>query len=82
MYGEHQDKIVCIQCVCCNTWIAVRLDPDDLDRRMYGGIPVQDAFCYPSGRPYLSAAERELLITAVCGACYLLLCPSDVLAYD
>jgi ATP-dependent DNA ligase len=34
------------------------------------------------GRPYLTAAERELCISGVCGPCWSLLCPSDPLAYN
>jgi hypothetical protein len=28
--------------------------------------------------PYLSPAERELFITAVCGSCWSLLCPDPI----
>ena len=64
----------------CRKWIALRADLADVERHR-GGILVQDAFVDRHAKPYLSAAERELFISAVCGDCWPLLCPSDPLAY-
>jgi hypothetical protein len=82
MYGERLDRLVAIQCCVCLRWVAVRLDQDDLDRHVRGGGYVQHVFCDRSCKPYLSPAERELFISAVCGDCWALLCPSSPLAYN
>jgi hypothetical protein len=63
MYGERLDKLVCIKCRICGRFTAIRLDPDDLDRHVNGGVFVQFAF------PYLDSGARELLLTATCPAC-------------
>ena len=81
MYGTNL-QLITLQCCVCQQWVALRVDPDDLDRYVKGGVFVQHAFVTRDGKPYLSASERELFITAVCGECYSLLCPSDRLAYN
>jgi len=51
-------------------------------RHVRGGVYVQHAFVDRNGKPYLSAAERELFpaCSGVCASCWKLLCPSDKLA--
>lgn len=82
MYGEKLDKLICVKCRICGRFTAIRLDPADLDRHVRGGIFVQFAFADRSGKPYLSASDRELLLSAVCRNCWDLLCPSSPLAYS
>lgn len=82
MYGEKRDRLITIRCRVCEKWTAIRLDPDDFYRHVRDGVFVQRAFVDRDGRPYLSSAERELFISAVCGGCWSLLCPSDRLAYN
>ena len=76
--------LITMRCVTCGKWYAIRVDRDDLDRHLRDGVFVQHAFVRRDGRPYLSAAERELFpaCSGVCGSCYSLLCPSDRLAYS
>ena len=83
MFGEKLELIT-LRCCVCKTWHALRVDRDDLDRHLRDGVFVQHAFVRRDGRPYLSAAERELFpaCSGVCGSCYSLLCPSDRLAYS
>ncbi len=61
----------------CRKWLVVRVSSGDL-RRHHDGEFVQHAFTNENGVPYLSPAERELFITAVCGSCWSLLCPDPV----
>jgi len=75
VYGETR-QVIAIQCCVCGQWIALRLDKDDLDRHLHRGVLVQDAM------PYLSASDRELVLSRLCESCWSLLCPSDPLAYD
>jgi hypothetical protein len=82
LYGEHLDKLLCVKCRICGRFTAIRLDPDDLDRHLNDGIFVQFDFADRSGKSYLDAGSRELLISGVCPADWTLLCPSDSLAYS
>ena len=81
MFGQKKTKLVLIECACCHMWQVVRLDPEDLERH-HDGIFVQDAFLNRDGTIYLSAAERELLISGFCNACWSRFCSSDPLAYS
>lgn len=71
------DAVITLVCVVCGRHVALRLDADDLERHR-AGVLVQDAFADENGVPYLSAAERELFITATCGDCYALLCADPI----
>jgi Na+-translocating ferredoxin:NAD+ oxidoreductase RnfC subunit len=82
VFGENRDQLTTIRCRVCEKWTAIRLDPDDFYRHVRDGVFVQHAFADRDGKPYLTAAERELFITAVCGSCYSLLCPSNKFAYN
>jgi Fe-S-cluster-containing dehydrogenase component len=82
MYGERLDKLVCIKCRVCERWSVVRIDPADLDRHVRDGLFVQHAFVDRSGKPYLDAGSRELLISKLCAACWDALCPNSPLAYS
>ncbi len=80
MFGEIL-KPVAVQCVVCRTWIAMRLDEEDLACHR-AGVLVQVAFTDQAGVPYLNAGERELFISGVCNECWPLLCPASQLEYD
>jgi hypothetical protein len=83
MHGAKLELIT-LRCVNCGKWVALRVDPDDLDRHLRHGVFVQDAFIDRDGTPYLSPSERELFpaCSGVCSSCWDLLCPSDKLAYS
>jgi hypothetical protein len=78
MHGANLSEVIVLRCVVCKKFVAVRLDPDDWQRHR-NGLFVQDAFTNENGVPYLSPAERELFITAVCGSCWSLLCPDPII---
>lgn len=50
-------------CIMCGTNQSLMVKPDDWLARERGAL-AQDAY------PYLSADDRELLISGVCGICY------------
>jgi hypothetical protein len=77
MHGRNLSTLITLRCVVCGRHVAIRLDADDLERHL-DGVFVQDAFTNENGVPYLSPAERELFITAVCGSCWSLLCPDPI----
>ena len=81
MHGRNLSTLITLRCVVCGRHVAIRLDADDLERHR-DGVFVQDAFTNENGVPYLSPAERELFITAVCGSCWPLLVSSNPLDYD
>jgi hypothetical protein len=59
MHGAKLELIT-LRCVNCGRWVALRVDPGDLDRHLRHGVFVQDAFIDRDGTPYLSPSEREL----------------------
>ncbi len=75
VYGTNRNQFLTPRCVVCGTVVALRVDPEDVER-WRSGMFVQDAFADESGTPYLDAASRELLISASCGDCYAKLCPN------
>jgi hypothetical protein len=82
MFGE-KPELITKQCCVCKKMIPLRVDRDDLDRHVKRGIFVQRAFVRRGdGKPYLTSAERELLISAMCGDCWPLLCSSNPLDYN
>jgi hypothetical protein len=82
MFGDNRSRLLTIRCVTCGRWVAIRVDVDDLRRHVRDGIRVQHAFVDGAAKPYLSAAEREMFVSRVCGDCWIALCPSDKLAYS
>ena len=75
MQGANLSKLILVRCRVCGTWVAIRLDPEDLNLHI-AGVFVQHAF------PYLAPASRELLISSVCPDCWAVFCPSNKLAYN
>ena len=80
MFGENL-QLITIQCCVCKKWVAMRVDPEDFASHEQGMF-VQHTFVQRDGKPYLTAAERELFVSECCDTCYHLLCPSDPLAYS
>lgn len=79
--GGEKLELIAMRCCVCRKWIALRVDPDDLERHR-SGVLVQHAFVTCDGEPYLGAAERELFVSGVCGDCWPLLCESNPSAYS
>ena len=52
-----------VRCIVCNDTFDLMIDPKDLNRWAEGEL-IQDAL------DYLSADERELLLSGHCGACW------------
>lgn len=50
-------------CIYCRAPQEIRLQADDLQKFLAGGF-AQDCF------PYLTASEREFLLSGICGACW------------
>jgi hypothetical protein len=71
MHGTNLQLIV-LRCCVCRRWVALRADIDDLNAHYYGGVYVQHAL------PYLNAADRELVYSGVCAACWCELCPDPI----
>jgi hypothetical protein len=83
MFGERLDKLVCIRCRICGRFTAIRLDAEDLRRHTHDGTYVQDAFIRRDGTAYLSASERELVLTQTCESCWqTLCCPRSQFGWD
>ena len=57
-------ETVSIQCRSCGETKQVVVDPQDMKKWKEEGAFIQDAL------PYLSPADRELLISATCGECF------------
>ena len=75
VYGTNRNQFLTPRCGHCGTVVALRVDPEDVER-WRSGMFVQDAFADQGGVPYLSAAEREMLISASCGDCFERMCPN------
>jgi hypothetical protein len=81
MFGDNR-KLITMRCCVCRQWTTLRVDPEDMDRHRNKGVFVQHAFVDRQGRPYLTPAERELILSGVCNDCWCALCPSDPMAYN
>ena len=73
MFGENL-QLITLRCGVCKRWVALRVDPEDLERHIDGGLFVQHAFVRRDGTAYLSSSERELFLSRCCGGCWDLLC--------
>ena len=63
MVTKERDETVTVTCHRCETRIEIKANTEDLNDWCNGKF-IQDA-C-----PYLSVAERELLISQTCGNCF------------
>lgn len=76
MYNRSimSDKAQIIQvCLECGEPVTMEVNESDLDRWLSGNALVQDAF------PYLSADDREILISGICGKCFDKMFPDDTI---
>ena len=69
MVANNKVKIE-ITCIQCDRDYVIFVYPEDIVKREEGAY-IQDAF------PYLSAGERELMISKICGSCFDEMFPSD-----
>ena len=53
-----------IRCRMCGVDHVILVNKDDFKDWYVGGVHIQDAF------PYLSASERELILSETCGECF------------
>lgn len=51
-------------CITCGQVVDILVNKEDYDLYKQGIVKVQDAF------PYLKPAEREMLISGICGDCF------------
>lgn len=58
-----RDGVVEVQCRSCGRFVDVYVNVDDFNAWQDGEL-IQNAF------PYLSADEREILISRTCGPCF------------
>lgn len=61
---EERNKTIKVTCFKCKKEYTINVNEDDYLNWKEGGMLVQDAF------PYLSANERELLMSRICGTCF------------
>lgn len=59
------------KCVDCGEDVSMFVRPEDAEQFRAGAGYVQDIF------PYLTPAERELLISGACGPCFAKMFPPD-----
>lgn len=59
------------RCVVCAGGVILRVRPEDRAAYRVGRGSVQDIF------PYLAPAEREMLISGVCGDCFAKIFPPE-----
>lgn len=62
-FDIRQDKIIHAKCMSCGITTVIKVKEDDYYEWKEGQL-IQRAF------PYLSANERELLISQICGTCF------------
>ena len=68
----NADNVVEIRCAMCGTSYAIMYNSQDMMDWLSGQGFIQDLM------PYLSDAERELLISRTCGACFDKLFPAPI----
>jgi len=68
----NADSVVEIRCAICGTVYAIMYNREDMVDWLSGQGFIQDIM------PYLSAAERELLISRTCGSCFDKMFPSPL----
>lgn len=61
--GERKESYV-LQCRMCGNPVKINIYPSDVEKYNTGKILVQHAF------PYLSPADREMILSNTCGECW------------
>jgi hypothetical protein len=64
MVAAVRDLPVDIECHICNRWYNILVNRYDLFDWTSGSLPIQNALSY------LSANEREMLLSQTCGDCF------------
>lgn len=67
--SNNRTSIADIPCVYCGQITIVFYNKEDMNNWLSGSLPIQDAM------PYMTAGERELFISGVCGPCFDFLFP-------
>ena len=62
--ANNRDSIVDVMCVYCGAYQTIFYNREDMVDWLCGNGNIQDIM------PYLSANERELLISNTCGSCF------------
>lgn len=62
--GRLLDLALNIKCFCCGEVHTVKVNKEDLEKYKRGEGHVQALM------PYLSASDREMIISSTCGKCY------------
>lgn len=57
---DHAD----VQCAMCRAYFRIIYNREDMTDWLSGSLAIQDAL------PYLTAGERELLISEICSDCF------------
>jgi hypothetical protein len=69
---SHADSVLDIRCAMCGTSYIITYNREDMLDWLSGQGFIQDVM------PYLTAAERELLISNTCGSCFDKLFPAPI----
>jgi|LakMenEpi03Aug12_release.lakeMendotaPanAssembly.Ray.scaffolds.fasta_scaffold5420626_1 hypothetical protein len=71
---NNRTLVLKIQCIHCNKLHEVAVDPNDQTAHKLGVGPKRFA---QNAYPYLSANDRELIISRQCGSCYDAMFPDE-----
>jgi len=63
-YGKTMTVTLTKQCIFCGKIVLINVNRSDLQDYQNSGKLIQNAF------PYLTADEREIMISGVCGECF------------
>lgn len=69
---DNRSDIVNIECTLCSTVYTIIYNREDMINWLSGQSFIQDSM------PYLSASEREILISGTCGECFDKMFPQDL----
>lgn len=61
---NHKEITLAVECPICHNFNEVMVNEEDYLAWVFDGMCAQDAF------PYLSADEREILISGICPTCW------------
>lgn len=62
--SDNRNDYVTVVCVHCGDMYTMFYNREDMVDWLSGSLPIQDAM------PYLTANERELLLSGTCGHCF------------
>jgi hypothetical protein len=79
LHGTNLTEVIALRCIACHKFVAMRVDPEDVQRRHADGVYVQHAFADHTGKSYLTPGEAEMWISGLCNECWTALCPNPAL---